>query len=268
VSDEKTGVSSKVVMDSRGTGSKNAPELRPTVVVLDKKGKPVQLPAGGEARYAISPDAILSVEDGSTVHAGDVLARIPTEGAKTRDITGGLPRVAELFEARKPKDNAIIAKISGRVQFLKDYKAKRKIAIVPEDGGDPVERHAERVVQHEGEPFGGAERVQDHEQGDAHGVGEHRLLLGVGIAGGRRFVERDLAAGRAGAQHVQADPGDDGGEPRPLIADVVAVGPSEPQPGLLHRVVGLARRTEHAVRDRVQVRPVLLEVVHGYLPPC
>jgi DNA-directed RNA polymerase subunit beta' len=73
------------------------------------------------------------------VEAGEVLARMPREAAKTRDITGGLPRVAELFEARKPKENAIIAKVSGKVSFLKDYKAKRKIAIVPDDGSDPVE---------------------------------------------------------------------------------------------------------------------------------
>jgi DNA-directed RNA polymerase subunit beta' len=133
VSDEKTGVSSKVVMDSRGTGGKNAPELRPTVVILDKKGKPVQLPGGGEARYAISPDAILSVEDGSTVHAGDVLARIPTEGAKTRDITGGLPRVAELFEARKPKEAAVLAETDGFVEFGKDYKNKRRVIVRPKN---------------------------------------------------------------------------------------------------------------------------------------
>jgi DNA-directed RNA polymerase subunit beta' len=133
VADEKTGVSSKVVMDSRGTGSKNAPELRPTVVILDKKGKPVQLPAGGEARYAISPDAILSVEDGGVVHAGDVLARIPTEGAKTRDITGGLPRVAELFEARKPKEAAVLAETDGFVEFGKDYKNKRRVIVRPKN---------------------------------------------------------------------------------------------------------------------------------------
>ena len=133
VADEKTGVSSKVVMDSRGTGSKNAPELRPTIVILDKKGKPVQLPAGGEARYAISPDAILSVEDGSTVRAGDVLARIPTEGAKTRDITGGLPRVAELFEARKPKEAAVLAETDGFVEFGKDYKNKRRVIVRPKN---------------------------------------------------------------------------------------------------------------------------------------
>ena len=68
-----------------------------------------------------------------------MLARMPREAARTRDITGGLPRVAELFEARKPKENAIIAKVSGKVTFMRDYKAKRKIAIVPEDGSEPVE---------------------------------------------------------------------------------------------------------------------------------
>ena len=87
----------------------------------------------------LSPGATLSVEDGQKVEAGEVLARVSREAAKTRDITGGLPRVAELFEARKPKENAIIAKVSGRVEFGKDYKAKRKIAIRPEDGGELVE---------------------------------------------------------------------------------------------------------------------------------
>ncbi len=140
VSDEKTGVSSKVVIDSRGTGLKNAPDLRPTIVILDKKGKPTQLPGGGEARYAISPDAILSVEDGSTIRAGDVIARVPTEGAKTRDITGGLPRVAELFEARKPKEAAVLAETDGFVEFGKDYKNKRRVIVKPKsDKIDPTE---------------------------------------------------------------------------------------------------------------------------------
>ena len=131
VSDEKTGVSNKVVMDSRGTGSKNVPDLRPTIAIVDKKGKLIQTPGGGEARYAISADAILSVEDGSEVRAGDVLARIPTEGAKTRDITGGLPRVAELFEARKPKEAAVLAETDGFVEFGKDYKNKRRVIVKP-----------------------------------------------------------------------------------------------------------------------------------------
>src|ERR1700761_535214 len=140
ISDEKTGVSNKVVIDSRtGTGAK-ATELRPTIVIVNKQGKPVQVPAGGDARYALSIDAILSVEDGSEVRAGDVLARIPTEGAKTRDITGGLPRVAELFETRKPKEAAVLAEADGFVEFGKDYKNKRRVIVKPRnDKLDPVE---------------------------------------------------------------------------------------------------------------------------------
>ncbi|HTQ12875.1 MAG TPA: hypothetical protein VMH86_03290, partial [Rhizomicrobium sp.] len=139
VADEKTGVTNRVVMDSRGTGSKSQ-ELRPTVVIVDKKGKAVAAPSGGDARYALTVDAILSVEDGAEVHAGDVLARIPTEGAKTRDITGGLPRVAELFEARKPKESAVLAEIDGFVEFGKDYKNKRRVIVKPKnDKGEPSE---------------------------------------------------------------------------------------------------------------------------------
>jgi DNA-directed RNA polymerase subunit beta' len=99
----------------------------------------IKLSNGMEARYYLSVDAILSVENGAKVRAGDVLARIPRESSKTRDITGGLPRVAELFEARKPKDYAIISELTGRVEFGKDYKAKRRIIVVPEDGGQQVE---------------------------------------------------------------------------------------------------------------------------------
>ena len=135
--DESTGISYKTVIDwkqqPKGT------ELRPRITLRDDKGKVVTLPNGTEARYFMSVDAILSVEPGAKVHAGDVLARIPRETSKTRDITGGLPRVAELFEARKPKDFAVIAESPGRVEFGKDYKAKRRINVHPEDGGDPVE---------------------------------------------------------------------------------------------------------------------------------
>ncbi len=108
-------------------------------MIKDKKGKIAKLGRGGEARYLLPVDAILSVEHGQEVKAGDVLARIPTESAKTRDITGGLPRVAELFEARRPKDHAIIAEMSGTVQLGRDYKNKRRITIVPDDGEEPVE---------------------------------------------------------------------------------------------------------------------------------
>ncbi|WP_420143192.1 DNA-directed RNA polymerase subunit beta' [Sphingobium sp.] len=129
--DEATGIAQRVVIEHRGA-ARTKEDLRPRLTLLDDN-------SGESARYMLAVGATLSVDDGAQVQAGDVLARVSREAAKTRDITGGLPRVAELFEARKPKDNAIIAKVSGRVQFLKDYKAKRKIAINPEDGGEPVE---------------------------------------------------------------------------------------------------------------------------------
>ena len=132
VVDEATGIASKVVVDwkQQPRGS----DLRPRVELRTENGEPVILPNGLEARYFLSLDAILSVENNVKVNAGDILSRIPREGSKTRDITGGLPRVAELFEARKPKDHAIIADHDGRVEFGKDYKSKRRILVVPEEG--------------------------------------------------------------------------------------------------------------------------------------
>jgi len=131
VADEATGIASRVVMDWRA--NPRAAALKPSIVITDDKGKPLKLETGSEARYQLPVDAILSVEDGDVIRVGDALARIPTEGAKTRDITGGLPRVAELFEARRPKDHAIIAEVDGKVEFGRDYKNKRRIRIVPTD---------------------------------------------------------------------------------------------------------------------------------------
>jgi DNA-directed RNA polymerase subunit beta' len=128
--DESTGISQRKVIDDVNKSKKD--DLRPRLT-LTAKGK------GEDAVYRLAIGAVVAIENGQEVKAGDVLARLPREAARTRDITGGLPRVAELFEARKPKENAIIAKVSGKVSFLKDYKAKRKIAIIPEDGSDPVE---------------------------------------------------------------------------------------------------------------------------------
>jgi len=133
--DEATGIAQRVVQDWRA--SPRGSDLKPALVIKDKKGNISTLARGGEARYLLSVDAILSVDPGAEVGAGDVLARIPTEGARTRDITGGLPRVAELFEARRPKDHAIIAEIDGRIEFGRDFKNKRRIRIVPE--GDETE---------------------------------------------------------------------------------------------------------------------------------
>ena len=138
VVDEATGISSKVVIDWKQQPRGN--DLKPRVTLRTAKGEVLTLANGLEARYFMSVDAILSVENGAEVKAGDVLARIPRESSKTRDITGGLPRVAELFEARRPKDFAIISEIDGRVEFGKDYKTKRRIVVIPaEEGRDPVE---------------------------------------------------------------------------------------------------------------------------------
>jgi DNA-directed RNA polymerase subunit beta' len=131
VLDETTGITNRVVVDWKQQPRGN--DLKPRIQLTDGKGKILKLANGLEARYFMSVDAILSVENGAQVRAGDVLARIPRESSKTRDITGGLPRVAELFEARKPKDFAIISDIDGRVEFGKDYKTKRRILVVPED---------------------------------------------------------------------------------------------------------------------------------------
>ena len=134
--DEATGIASRVIIDWR-TATKAA-DLKPSVHILDAKGEPVKLPNGNDAVYLLSVGAIMSVSDGDKIEAGDSLARITTGGAKTKDITGGLPRVAELFEARRPKDHAIIAEIDGKVLYGRDYKNKRRISIVPlEEGGGP-----------------------------------------------------------------------------------------------------------------------------------
>ena len=132
VADEATGITSRVITDWRS--SPRGADLKPAIVIKDAKtGEVAKLARGGEARYLLSVDAVLSVDPGTEVHAGDVLARIATESAKTRDITGGLPRVAELFEARRPKECAVIAEISGTVEFGRDYKNKRRISIIPDD---------------------------------------------------------------------------------------------------------------------------------------
>ena len=125
--DEVTGLTSRVVVDYK-QAAKGA-DLRPRLQLKDENGEVLRLPNNTDARYFLQLDSILSVENGAQVAAGDVLARIPREGSKTRDITGGLPRVAELFEARRPKDHAVIAENDGRVEFGKDYKAKRRIIV-------------------------------------------------------------------------------------------------------------------------------------------
>jgi len=131
--DESTGISQRVVIDWRSSARGN--NLQPSVVL----GSTSKSKSKADTRKFVLPvNAILSVEKDAEVSAGDVLARVPTESAKTKDITGGLPRVAELFEARRPKDHAIIAEISGVIEFGNDFKNKRKIRIIPNDDSEQI----------------------------------------------------------------------------------------------------------------------------------
>ncbi|ABF62968.1 DNA-directed RNA polymerase subunit beta' [Ruegeria sp. TM1040] len=129
--DDATGMTQKIVIDWRA--APKGSDLKPEIILVGDDGEPVRNSLGNPLTYPMSVDAILSCEDGQKIEAGDVVARIPREGAKTKDITGGLPRVAELFEARRPKDHAIIAEIDGYVRFGRDYKNKRRISIEPAD---------------------------------------------------------------------------------------------------------------------------------------
>ena len=137
--DDATGIAQRIVSDWRSAPKGN--ELKPEIIIVDlENGAPLKRENGNPERHSMSVEAILSVEDGDKISAGDVIARIPREGAKTKDITGGLPRVAELFEARRPKDHAIIAQIDGYVRFGKDYKNKLRLSIEPPEGeGEPIE---------------------------------------------------------------------------------------------------------------------------------
>ena len=130
--DDATGISAKSVTDWKSL-SKNS-ELKPRLTLRNEKGEIIKKADGNEARYYLVPDTILSVKDGQKVYAGDVLARLPKETSKTKDITGGLPRVAELFEARRPKDSAIIAENDGTIEFGKEVRGKQKVSIISQKG--------------------------------------------------------------------------------------------------------------------------------------
>jgi DNA-directed RNA polymerase subunit beta' len=126
--DERTGLATKVITDSKDVGK------RPRISIKDPQGQTTRLSGSAEARYLLPVGAHINVQEGQTVNAGDVLAKIPRETTKTKDITGGLPRVAELFEARKPKEFAVISEIDGVVAFGKDTKGKRKVVVTPDVG--------------------------------------------------------------------------------------------------------------------------------------
>jgi DNA-directed RNA polymerase subunit beta' len=156
--DEVTGFSTKVITESKD------PEARPRVSIKDERGRTLKIP-GTESmsRYLLPVGAHIVVAEGDMVHQGDVIAKIPRETTKTKDITGGLPRVAELFEARKPKEFAVISEITGAVSFGKDSKGKRKVVITPEVGDEkeyaiPKGRH---ISVHEGEKVKAGEALMD-----------------------------------------------------------------------------------------------------------
>ena len=130
--DDATGIATKTVIDWK-TQSKNT-DLKPRITLRDDKGNVIKKADDNEARYYLVPDSILSVKDGQKIYAGDVIARLPKETSKTKDITGGLPRVAELFEARKAKDSAIIAENDGKVLFGKEVRGKQRVTIESENG--------------------------------------------------------------------------------------------------------------------------------------
>jgi len=140
--DETTGITSREIIDWKQ--NPRGSDLKPSIILMDDKGEIITLPNGSQAIYALPVGAILSVEDGQSLHAGDAIARMPKESLKSTDITGGLPRVAELFEARKPKDSATLAEISGTVSFGKDLKGKRRVVITaatPTGGDDDVREY-------------------------------------------------------------------------------------------------------------------------------
>ena len=151
VIDEATGLSSKVVMDWRQQSAKQT--RKPHLVLLDAKGNVFKFANGSEARYYLPANAVITVNNGAEISVGDVMAKLPRESTKTRDITGGLPRVAELFEARRPKDAAVIAEIDGRIEYGADFKTKRRIMIVGEN--DEVREYllpkGQQVAVHEGD---------------------------------------------------------------------------------------------------------------------
>jgi DNA-directed RNA polymerase subunit beta' len=156
--DEVTGFSTKVLIESKD------PEARPRVSIKDDKGRTLKIPGTESmARYLLPVGAHIVVAEGDKVHQGDVIAKIPRETTKTKDITGGLPRVAELFEARKPKEYALISEITGTVSFGKDTKGKRKVVITPEVG-DPKEYSVPKgkhISVHEGEKVKAGEALMD-----------------------------------------------------------------------------------------------------------
>jgi len=181
--DEFTGLARKVIVQPKD------PESRPRISIKDAKGKTLRIPgAQSDARYFMPVGAIINVAEGDILSAGDTLAKIPRETTKTKDITGGLPRVAELFEARKPKEYAVISEIDGVVQFGKDTKGKRKVVIIP-DVGAPKEYlilKGKHISVHEGDRVKAGEPLMDG------AVNPHDLLSVLGEKALARYLVDEI----------------------------------------------------------------------------
>jgi DNA-directed RNA polymerase subunit beta' len=184
--DEVTGLSSTVVMDAKQRGGK---DLKPTIKLLNAKGKEVTFANTViPAVYTLPSGALINLEDGAKVSIGDIIARIPQESSKTRDITGGLPRVADLFEARKPKDPAILAEKSGTVSFGKETKGKRRLVITSDD----AEKYEELIPKwrqlnvFEGETVERGEVIADGEPNP------HDILRLQGVTALANYLVREI----------------------------------------------------------------------------
>jgi DNA-directed RNA polymerase subunit beta' len=163
--DDLTGLASREITDPKRRGSQGK-DLRPIVRIVDKNGKDLNIPGTDlPAQYLLPPRSVVNYQDGAAVGVGDVVTKVPQEASKTRDITGGLPRVADLFEARKPKDPAILAEVSGLVSFGKDTKGKQRLIIRDNDGNEHEELIPKyrQIIVFEGEHVVKGETVVDGE---------------------------------------------------------------------------------------------------------
>ena len=262
--DEVTGLSSTVMLDSKQRGGK---DLRPTIKLVNAKGKEVTFAHTNiPAVYTLPMGALVNLEDGAKVSVGDIIARIPQESSKTRDITGGLPRVADLFEARKPKDPAILAEKSGTVSFGKETKGKRRLVITSDDG----EKYEELIPKwrqlnvFEGET-GGARRSDRRRRAQSARHPAPAGRRGAGELPGARDPGRLPAAGREDQR--QAHRGD-----HPPDAAQDRSGRRSARPALLRgeqidrsRALDINDRIETDGKQAARLQPVLLGITKASL---
>jgi len=187
--DELTGLTNIEVMDPKDRPAAGK-DIRPAIKMVDANGKELLLPGTDvPAQYFLPANALVGVADGAEINVGDVIARIPQETSKTRDITGGLPRVADLFEARRPKEPSILAEISGTISFGKETKGKRRLVITPTDGSDPYEelipkwRH---LNVFEGEQVNKGEVISDGPSNP------HDILRLLGVSALARYIVNEI----------------------------------------------------------------------------